>query len=92
MIATLRTLSILDALSYLVLLFVAMPLKYLAEIPIAVSITGLIHGILFVGLCLMLLVVLILRKLPFLWCLITFICSVIPFAPFFLDKKLKTFS
>jgi len=85
----LRLASILDGISYLVLLGIAMPLKYLAGMPMAVRIVGSIHGALFIALCFCLLVVLLDKKLTFKWCVIVFICAIIPFAPFFLDRHLK---
>jgi integral membrane protein len=39
----------LEGYSYLILLFIAMPLKYFFDIPEAVRITGMLHGVLFVG-------------------------------------------
>lgn len=90
-IGRLRIASILDGVSYVILLFIAMPLKYLAEMPMAVRITGSAHGFLFVLLVLALLIAWVSRRLPFLWCVITFICAIIPFAPFFLDRKLSQF-
>ncbi|MDF1741327.1 MAG: DUF3817 domain-containing protein [Verrucomicrobiales bacterium] len=90
-IPRLRLFSILDGISYLILLGIAMPLKYLAEMPLAVRIVGSLHGFLFLGLCLFLFLALVKKRLPFKWCVITFLCALFPFAPFLLDKKLKTF-
>jgi integral membrane protein len=47
----LRHAALAEAVSYLLLLGVAMPLKYLAGQPRAVSIVGMIHGVLFLVLC-----------------------------------------
>lgn len=44
----LRVSGWIEGVSYLVLLFVAMPLKYFAGIPEAVSVVGAIHGFAFV--------------------------------------------
>ncbi len=85
----LRLASGLDGVSYLVLLGIAMPLKYLAGEPLAVRIVGSVHGFLFLSLCACLLEVLVKKKLSFGWCVIVFLCSLIPFAPFFLDRKLR---
>lgn len=85
----LRLASILDGISYLVLLGIAMPLKYLADMPLAVRIVGSLHGVLFIALCFALLVVLRRRILSFGGCVLVFICALIPFAPFFLDRKLR---
>jgi integral membrane protein len=43
-----RFVSWLEGISYLLLLFIAMPLKYLADSPGAVRVVGLVHGLLFV--------------------------------------------
>ena len=85
----LRLASILDGVSYLILLGIAMPLKYLAGMPMAVRIVGMCHGLLFLTLCWCLLTVLLDRRLTFKWCVIVFLCALMPFAPFFLDRKLK---
>lgn len=44
----LRIIAILEGLSFVVLLFVAMPLKYALNIPEPVSVIGMAHGLLFV--------------------------------------------
>lgn len=44
----LRLVGLAEGVSYLVLLGIAMPLKYLAGWPLAVRVVGLLHGILFV--------------------------------------------
>ncbi len=85
----LRLASILDGVSYLVLLGIAMPLKYYADMPLAVRIVGSLHGALFLALCWLLLTALLEKRLSFQWCVIVFVCALIPFAPFFLDRKLK---
>jgi integral membrane protein len=45
----LRVLGWIEAISYLLLLLVAMPLKYLADMPLAVRIVGAAHGGLFIA-------------------------------------------
>lgn len=47
-IERLKWIGIAEGLSYLVLLLIAMPLKYFAGLPIAVQIVGAIHGGLFI--------------------------------------------
>ncbi|MCO5274219.1 MAG: DUF3817 domain-containing protein [Flavobacteriales bacterium] len=44
-----RWVAILEGISFLVLLFIAMPLKYWADLPLMVKYTGWVHGILFIG-------------------------------------------
>lgn len=43
-----RLISFIEGLSYLILIFIAMPLKYLAGYPLAVKIVGMAHGVLFI--------------------------------------------
>ncbi len=45
-----RLLSFVEGLSLLALIFIAMPLKYAAGLPMAVRIVGMAHGLLFVAL------------------------------------------
>lgn len=44
----LRILGLIEGVSFLVLLLIAMPLKYLAGMPVAVRYVGMAHGLLFV--------------------------------------------
>ncbi len=44
-----RNWAIAEGWSFLVLLFIAMPLKYLADWPWAVKVVGWAHGVLFIG-------------------------------------------
>jgi integral membrane protein len=46
----LRLLCRIEGISLLLLLFVAMPLKHLAEMPLAVRYVGMAHGLLWLGL------------------------------------------
>lgn len=85
----LRLASILDGISYLILLGIAMPLKYVWEMPLAVRIVGSLHGLLFLALCACLLEALLKKRLSFGWCVFVFLCALFPFAPFLLDRKLK---
>ena len=85
----LRKVALAEAVSYLILLGIAMPLKYLAGQPLAVKITGMIHGILFVVFCVSLLRVVLEARWPWQRGALIFIASFIPFVPFFLDGRLK---
>lgn len=88
LLSRLRLASLLDGASYVILLGIAMPLKYFADQPLAVRIVGSLHGALFIALCWYLLRCLLAKKLSFAWCTITFLCALVPLAPFFLDRKL----
>ena len=89
MIQLYRKTALIEGISYLILLFIAMPLKYFFNIPDAVKYFGWIHGVLF----LVFFVVLIMASIKYRWSVfrigIYLIGSVLPFVPFYLDKKLK---
>lgn len=76
----------IEGISYLLLLFVAMPLKYMADMPEAVKIAGMIHGFLFVWFVYEIFSVFIAKKLSFSKSLLAGVASLIPFATFFLEK------
>lgn len=83
-----RLIAIVEGISYLVLLFIAMPLKYFGGIPDAVKYTGWAHGVLFMLFMLALLNVMINNKWSFLKSAVAFISSLIPFGTFVLDRSL----
>ena len=87
-LSLLRHVALAEAVSYLLLLGVAMPLKYLAGQPLAVRIVGMIHGVLFLVLCWALLQAWI-NKLPARRCLAVFVISFVPIAPFFFDRRIR---
>jgi integral membrane protein len=84
-----RKVAIAEAISYLLLLFIAMPLKYWADMPLGVKYVGWIHGFLFVvyGICLIM--AWMERKWSFGKVVLIFLSSLLPIIPFFVDKKLK---
>jgi integral membrane protein len=91
-VQSLRTVSWLEGASYILLLFVAMPLKYFAGMPMAVRVTGMAHGLLFVLLVYALLRVLQSRQLTVKQAFMVFMASLIPFGPFLVDKMLVSAS
>ncbi|MDJ0364879.1 DUF3817 domain-containing protein [Hymenobacter sp. H14-R3] len=87
-LARLRAISILEGASLLLLLGVAMPLKYLAHEPAAVRVVGLIHGVLFVSYVLLLLQNTIERRWSAGKFLLGLVLSVIPFGAFYAERRL----
>lgn len=89
-IGRLRLVGFLEGMSYLILLGIAMPLKYLADMPIAVRIVGSLHGGLFI--LFFAAVADVARRrypnLPGLWWRST-VASLVPFGTFVLDAWLK---
>jgi integral membrane protein len=84
---TLRLLALLEGISFLVLLGIAMPLKYYLDKPDAVKIVGMAHGVLFVLYTINLLIVHIKLKWSLGVTFGAFIASFIPFGTFYADKK-----
>jgi integral membrane protein len=85
----LRLLGILEGISLLVLLAVAMPMKYLAGNPHPVKIVGWIHGGLFVLFMIAVLMVAYQRKWKFIKFLLAFLAAFFPFGTFIFDAQLK---
>ena len=84
-----RLVALLEGISFIVLLFIAMPIKYIFEEPIVVKFVGMAHG----GLFLLFLILLLLTakelKWKFSFITLSFICSLLPFGTFYLETKLK---
>lgn len=82
-----KKITLLEGLSLLILLFVAMPLKYFAGLPIFVKYTGMVHGILFI----LYVIMAFLLKEEKKWNVKNFTlilaASIIPFGTFWVDKK-----
>jgi integral membrane protein len=87
--ARLRAVAFLEGLSYVVLLFIAMPMKYLGDMPLAVRITGSLHGFLFIWLALLALQGIRERDRSFGWATRIGVLSLVPFGTFFLDRQLE---
>ncbi|MFD2518779.1 DUF3817 domain-containing protein [Salinimicrobium flavum] len=82
-----RWISIFEGISFLVLLLIAMPLKYIWNAPEMVQIVGMAHGLLFVAYILGALW--LYRKLDWKFSTLMIICisSVLPLGPFYVEKK-----
>ena len=92
MIGYLRLLAIIEGISLLALLFIAMPLKYYYGMPEAVSVVGMTHGLLFlafVGFCLW---VSQQKEWSDRFFMLVVLSSMVPFATFAMDRKLRTMS
>jgi len=84
-----RKVAVAEGISYLLLLFVAMPLKYFANLPLYVKYTGWGHGLLFVLYAATLVLAWQEQKWKFGKATLIFLASLLPFAPFIVDRKLK---
>lgn len=77
-----------EGVSYLILLFIAMPLKYLMAMPQPVRIVGSLHGVLFVTFVIA--IIYGLKKIPLSLgaAIKVFVLSLIPFGSFYISKML----
>lgn len=91
-VSFLRGVGLLEAVSYLFLLFVAMPLKYAWDMPMAVRIAGSVHGALFVAFCFALWRVLNHTNWPLSRAAFVFLASLVPFMPFFIDRRMRAWA
>jgi integral membrane protein len=87
-LARLRLVGKLEAVSFLFLLGVAMPLKYLAGMPLAVRVAGMAHGLLFILLGILALQMMGERDWPFRRVMMVMGAALLPFGPFVIDKRL----
>jgi len=83
----LRLIAFIEGMSFLILLFVAMPLKYLYEQPQAVRSVGTIHGLLFVGYVLLVFLTKIEHRWDWAKTRLLLLVSLIPFGNFYADWK-----
>jgi integral membrane protein len=86
---SLRAVSLTEGVSYLLLLLVAMPLKYVWGLPLAVKWVGWAHGVLFIALGVLLLLAMLRAALPFKLAVIVGVAALLPAGPFFADRLLK---
>lgn len=84
-----RKVAFAEGISFLVLLFIAMPLKYFASMPMAVTIVGGLHGILFVAFIALAYEVKGTYKKDFKWLVKAGLASILPFGTFVMDKQWK---
>ena len=85
----LRLLGFAEGLSFIVLMFIAMPLKYLLGQPEAVRVVGWIHGGLFILYVAAVVLVAAIQRWRLGRTVLALAISVIPFGPFLFDKTLQ---
>jgi integral membrane protein len=87
-IGRLRILAFVEGVSFLVILFVTMPLKYYANMPQPNKIFGMAHGLLFI----LYVLAVIQSKIEYNWSfkktILALLASIIPFGTFWADAKL----
>ena len=84
-----RMAGIAEGISFITLLFIAMPLKYIAGDPRAVLYVGWVHGLLFMIYILTLIIVAIKLDWKLKKTIVAFLASLVPFGTFIMDKSLR---
>lgn len=84
-----RKIAFAEGISFVLLLLIAMPLKYYFDLPIAVKLVGWAHGVLFIAYILLTFSVISIMKWNWFNTLVALAVSLIPVGTFWLDKSLK---
>lgn len=84
-----RKVALAEGISFLILLLIAMPLKYFAGLPIAVTIVGALHGVLFIAFIVLAWELKTGYKKDFRWLAKAFLASILPFGTIVMDKEWK---
>jgi len=85
----LRWMSLIDAVTYVLLVGIAMPLKYAAGMPMAVTVVGMVHGLVWMMLMWLLMRTRFETDWPSSRLWILGIAALLPVVPFFLDRRVK---
>lgn len=87
MIKIFKITALLEGISLLLLLFFAMPMKYMLDLPIYVRIIGMAHGLLFIAY----IALAVMNKIEEQWgnkkFAVICLASIIPFGTFYIEKK-----
>ncbi len=87
MLTLFRVITILEGISYILLLFVAMPIKYLTQNDSYVKMLGMPHGVLFIAYIVLAILLFKPQKWNYKDLAIILIASLLPFATFYVDWK-----
>jgi integral membrane protein len=88
-IGRLRLIGWLEGLSFVGLVFIAMPMKYLLDEPGAVRVLGMAHGLLWVGFLAVLADTMSKEGWTLKRAAVPFVAALLPFGPFIIDRKLR---
>lgn len=84
-----RFVSLAEGVSYLVLVGVAMPLKYAADMPMAVRVVGMAHGVLFIAFAIALAAASRAERWSTRQSAVAMIAALLPFGAFWLEQRLR---
>jgi integral membrane protein len=83
-----RIIAFIEGISFLVLLFITMPMKYMCGMPTPNKIFGMVHGVLFI----LYVLAVIQSKIEYDWnfkkTALALLASIVPFGTFWADEKL----
>ncbi len=88
LIHLLRLTAFAEGVSLILLVGVAMPLKYFANFPLAVNVVGMIHGVLFLAFCAGLFWAVTQASMSVMVALLGVLLAVVPTGTFFFDHKI----
>jgi integral membrane protein len=84
-----KWISLIEGLSFLILLGIAMPMKYVMDMPLAVTYVGWAHGILFIVYIYAVFPTAKILNWEFGRTFFALLASILPFGPFIFDRNLK---
>lgn len=87
MIKSFKIVALLEGVSFVIMMLIGMPLKYMAGNEIIIKTLGMPHGILFVAYVIMAFLIQSQMKWSGKDMAIVLVCSLIPFGTFWMDKK-----
>ena len=87
MIKAFRVIALLEGISYILLLFAGVPMKYFWDDPTLVKALGMPHGLLFVAYIILAFLIKEDKKWDIKTFFIVLIASVLPFGTFYVDRK-----
>jgi integral membrane protein len=88
----LRNLAMIEGVSFIVLLLIAMPLKYVAGWPLAVKVVGMIHGVLFVAFVAAWAWTILIARWRVGRATLVMASALLPFGPFVIDRRMKEYA
>ena len=77
-----------EGVSFLILVFIAMPFKYALDMPLLVKYFGWAHGLLFMAYVAQLVIVAFKMKWDLLEVIFGFVAALLPFGPFVYERRL----
>ena len=87
MLKTFKIVALLEGISFIIMMLVGMPLKYIGGNDILIKKLGMPHGILFMAYVVIAILIYSQMKWTIKDLLIVLACSLIPFGTFWMDKK-----